>query len=117
MKSHSIVCMAVLSMCLIGCARYNNYAYIKNLGPNPVTITANPSPIFPDLPLEIPVGEEKYLEWTDKTPISTITAVDMTTLNSDTSVDQYLGDEKSPTELEWTGSALIDVTPAPFGMQ
>ncbi|MBX3451469.1 MAG: hypothetical protein KF777_18015 [Planctomycetaceae bacterium] len=117
MKSHSIVCMDVLSMGLIGCARYNNYAYIKNLGPNPVTITANPSPIFPDLPLVIPVGEEKYLEWTDKTPTSTITAVDMTTLNSDTLVDQFIGDEKSPTELEWTGSALIDVTPARFGMQ
>lgn len=102
---------------VIGCRPQYGYVSIKNLGPNPVTITSNPSAEFPQMPHQIPVNGEQLYQWVPNTDVSTIQAVDMTTFNSDTAPNLGLGTENAPVELEWTGSALLDVTPAPLDMQ
>ncbi len=94
---------AACSLCLTGCPANN--VLITNNGPNPVTITSNPSPDSPDLPYEIPAGESKEFKYTDD--IVTINAVDMTTFNSDVLTDL---DVIASDSLEWDGTNLKDVT-------
>lgn len=103
---------------VIGCRPQYGYVSIKNLGPNPVTITSNPSAEFPQMPHPIPVNGEQLFQWKPNTDVlQTLQAVDTTTLNADDVPNLILGTENAPVKLEWTGSALLDVTPAPLDMQ
>lgn len=118
MNSKLTVCVALIGLSfIIGCRPEYGFVSIKNSGPNPVTITSNPSAEVPLMPHEIPVGGEQVYQWVPNTDVSTIQAVDMTTFNSDTAPNLILGTDKNIVKLEWTGSALLDVTPAPLDMQ
>ena len=111
MQRVAALCFALMSLtCFTGCPRLSK---LTNNGPNTVSISSNPDPVDPVLPLDVAPGDTVTIKW-NFNPV-TVFAVDRTTNKFDVFYNLNLarGGWDSFIEIEWTGTELIDHGPQP----